>query len=61
MEFTHTLDLVLPPPTHLSIAYWGLSMAPNALVYSSLHQINQRISRRQERYNHVTPRLYLDL
>lgn len=72
MEFTHTLDLDLPsynPPVHFPIAYRGLSMPPlhrtavvNALVYvhSSLHQINQRLSRRQGRYNYVTPRHYLD-
>ncbi|KAH0590223.1 hypothetical protein H2248_000395 [Termitomyces sp. 'cryptogamus'] len=71
-EFTHTLDLDLPlysPPAYFPIAYRGLSMPPahrsavvNALVYvhSSLHQINQRLSRRQGRYNYVTPRHYLD-
>ncbi|KAF9455575.1 dynein heavy chain and region D6 of dynein motor-domain-containing protein [Collybia nuda] len=72
MEFTHTLDLDLPsynPPAHFPIAYRGLSLPPlhrtavvNALVHvhSSLHQINQRLSRRQGRYNYVTPRHYLD-
>ncbi|KAF8887780.1 dynein heavy chain protein 1 [Infundibulicybe gibba] len=72
MEFTHTLDLDLPsysPPIHFPIAYRGLTMPPlhrtavvNALVHvhSSLHQINQRLSRRQGRYNYVTPRHYLD-
>ncbi|KAL0950615.1 hypothetical protein HGRIS_007406 [Hohenbuehelia grisea] len=72
MEFTHTLDLDLPsynPPPHFPIAYRGLEMPPvhraavvNALVYvhASLHQINQRLSRRQGRYNYVTPRHYLD-
>ncbi|KAF8807657.1 dynein heavy chain protein 1 [Phlegmacium glaucopus] len=72
MEFTHTLDLDLPsynPPALFPIAYRGLSMPPlhrtavvNALVHvhSSLHQINQRLSRRQGRYNYVTPRHYLD-
>ncbi|KAG8732199.1 hypothetical protein FRC10_001162 [Ceratobasidium sp. 414] len=35
----------------------------NALVHVhlSLHEVNQRLSRRQGRYNHVTPRHYLDL
>jgi dynein heavy chain 1 len=73
MEFTHTIDLDLPsyaPPALFPIAYRELSMPPvhrtavvNALVYvhSSLHQINQRLSRRQGRYNYVTPRHYLDL
>ncbi|KAF8060992.1 dynein heavy chain protein 1 [Lyophyllum atratum] len=72
MEFTHTLDLDLPsynPPAYFPIAYRSLSIPPlhrtavvNALVYvhSSLHQINQRLSRRQGRYNYVTPRHYLD-
>ncbi|KAG2057179.1 hypothetical protein BDR06DRAFT_1019336 [Suillus hirtellus] len=72
MEFTHTIDLDLPsytPPALFPIAYRELSMPPvhrtavvNALVYihSSLHQINQRLSRRQGRYNYVTPRHYLD-
>ncbi|KAF9243765.1 dynein heavy chain and region D6 of dynein motor-domain-containing protein [Melanogaster broomeanus] len=72
MEFTHTLDLDLSsysPPAHFPIAYRELPMPPihrtavaNALVYvhMSMHQINQRISRRQGRYNYVTPRHYLD-
>ncbi|KAI0090006.1 dynein heavy chain protein 1 [Irpex rosettiformis] len=72
MEFTHSLDLDLPsydPPAHFPIAYRELSMPPihrtavvNGLVYihQSLHQINQRLSRRQGRYNYVTPRHYLD-
>ncbi|KAI3615632.1 cytoplasmic dynein 1 heavy chain 1-like [Moniliophthora roreri] len=72
MEFTQSLDLDLStyvPPAHFPIAYRELSMPPihrtavvNALVYvhSSLHQINQRLSRRQGRYNYVTPRHYLD-
>ncbi|KAF6766456.1 dynein [Ephemerocybe angulata] len=53
MEFTQTLDLDLPsysPPAHFPIAYRALS----------LHAINQRLSRRQGRYNYVTPRHYLD-
>ncbi|KAI6134168.1 dynein heavy chain protein 1, partial [Pisolithus croceorrhizus] len=72
MEFTRALDLDLPSystPTHFPIAYRELSMPPthrtaivNALVYvhMSMYQINQRISRRQGRYNYVTPRHYLD-
>ncbi|KAI0793334.1 dynein heavy chain [Abortiporus biennis] len=72
MEFTHTLDLDLPsynPPLNFPIAYRDLAMPPvhrsavvNGLVYvhQSLHQINQRLSRRQGRYNYVTPRHYLD-
>ncbi|KAI0063221.1 dynein heavy chain protein 1 [Artomyces pyxidatus] len=72
MEFTHTLDLDLSsytPPAHFPIAYRDLVMPPihrtavvNALVHVhvSLYQINQRLSRRQGRYNYVTPRHYLD-
>ncbi|KAF8634008.1 hypothetical protein AX15_001182 [Amanita polypyramis BW_CC] len=72
MEFTQSLDLDLQsymPPLHFPIAYRGLSMPPvhrtavvNALVHvhASLHQVNQRLSRRQGRYNYVTPRHYLD-
>ncbi|KAI0271628.1 dynein heavy chain protein 1 [Gloeopeniophorella convolvens] len=72
MEFTHTLDLDLSsytPPVNFPIAYRELSMPPihrtavvNALVYvhMSMYQINQRLSRRQGRYNYVTPRHYLD-
>ena len=73
MEFTNSLDLDLSsynPPAHFPISYRGLSMPPvhrtaviNALVHvhMSLYQINQRLSRRQGRYNYVTPRHYLDL
>ncbi|KAI0033723.1 dynein heavy chain protein 1 [Vararia minispora EC-137] len=72
MEFTHTLDLDLSsynPPMHFPIAYRELSLPPvhraavvNALVFvhMSMYQINQRLSRRQGRYNYVTPRHYLD-
>ncbi|KIL70572.1 hypothetical protein M378DRAFT_94916 [Amanita muscaria Koide BX008] len=72
MEFTQSLDLDLQsysPPLHFPLAYRGLVMPPlhrtavvNALVHvhTSLHQINQRLSRRQGRYNYVTPRHYLD-
>ncbi|KAF8746268.1 hypothetical protein AX14_000063 [Amanita brunnescens Koide BX004] len=72
MEFTQSLDLDLQsyaPPLHFPIAYRGLVMPPvhrtavvNGLVHvhASLHQINQRLSRRQGRYNYVTPRHYLD-
>jgi dynein heavy chain 1, cytosolic len=73
MEFTQTLDLDLPtysPPAMFPIAYRELAMPPvhraavvNALVHvhASMHAINTRISRRQGRYNYVTPRHYLDL
>ncbi|KAL0060800.1 dynein heavy chain [Marasmius tenuissimus] len=72
MEFTHSLDLDLStynPPANFPIAYRELSeplvhrtAVIIALVYvhASLHQINQRLSRRQGLYNYVTPRHYLD-
>ncbi|KAI4519311.1 dynein heavy chain [Schizophyllum commune Loenen D] len=72
MEFTHALDLDVPsysPPAIFPIAYRNLETPPvhrtavvNALVHVhlSLHAINQRLSRRQGRYNYVTPRHYLD-
>ncbi|KAJ3554185.1 hypothetical protein NM688_g3240 [Phlebia brevispora] len=72
IEFTHTLDLDVPSynaPDNFPIAYRELEMPPvhrtavvNALVHvhQSLHQVNQRLSRRQGRYNYVTPRHYLD-
>ncbi|TFK30694.1 dynein [Coprinopsis marcescibilis] len=72
MEFTQTLDLDLSsynPPANFPIAYRSISLPPthrtavvNALVYvhQSLHAVNQRLSRRQGRYNYVTPRHYLD-
>ncbi|KAG9023665.1 hypothetical protein FRB95_012647 [Tulasnella sp. JGI-2019a] len=72
MEFMKTLDLDLAaytPPLNFPIAYRQLTMPPthrtaliNALVHvhQSLYEINLRLSRRQGRYNHVTPRHYLD-
>ncbi|KAG9099539.1 hypothetical protein FS749_001026 [Ceratobasidium sp. UAMH 11750] len=71
-EFTDTLDLDLPSyaaPLNFPIAYRQLELPPshraavvNGLVHVhlSLHEVNQRLSRRQGRYNHVTPRHYLD-
>ncbi|KZT42722.1 dynein heavy chain [Sistotremastrum suecicum HHB10207 ss-3] len=72
MELTHTLDLDMAsyaPPSNFPIAYRGLSLPPlhrtaviNAFVHvhSTLYVMNNRLSRRQGRYNHVTPRHYLD-
>ncbi|KIJ45695.1 hypothetical protein M422DRAFT_778888 [Sphaerobolus stellatus SS14] len=72
MEFTRTLDLDLPsytPPINFPIAYRQLELPPthrtavvNALVHvhQSMHHFNTRLSRRQGRYNYVTPRHYLD-
>jgi len=73
MEFTKSLDLDLRsynPPAEFSISYRGLSLPPvhrtavvNAFVHihMSLHDYNLHLSRRQGRYNYVTPRHYLDL
>lgn len=72
-EFTQTLDLDVPsyaPPQSFPVAYRNLALPPthrlalvNALVFvhQSIYQVNQRLSRREGRYNHVTPRHYLDL
>ncbi len=52
------------------MSFRGLALPPvhrtavvNALVHvhTSMYQINSRLSRRQGRYNYVTPRHYLDL
>lgn len=71
-EFTSTLDLDVPsynPPGEFPIAYRQLNVPPthrnaivNALVHvhQTLYDINKRLSRRQGRYNYVTPRHYLD-
>ncbi|KAG8846797.1 hypothetical protein FRB91_000460 [Serendipita sp. 411] len=73
LELTHTLDLDLPsysPPLIFPIAYRQLTVPPshraaviNAFVHvhQTLYNINSRISKRQGRYNYVTPRHYLDL
>lgn len=72
LELTHTLDLDLAtytPPLIFPIAYRQLSVPPvhrtaviNAFVHvhQTLYNINARISKRQGRYNYVTPRHYLD-
>ncbi|KAG8867814.1 hypothetical protein FRC20_004812 [Serendipita sp. 405] len=72
LELTHTLDLDLPsysPPLIFPIAYRQLTVPPshraaviNAFVHvhQTLYNINSRISKRQGRYNYVTPRHYLD-
>lgn len=72
MEFTQNLDLDSPsytPVPNFPVAYRNLPMPPtyrlaiaNAFVYvhMSLYEINSRLSKRQGRYNYVTPRHYLD-
>ncbi|CED84986.1 dynein heavy chain cytosolic [Phaffia rhodozyma] len=71
-EFTQTLDLDIATyeaPSDFPVAYRDLLLPPthrlavvNALVYvhQSLYSINARLIRQQGRYNHVTPRHYLD-
>lgn len=71
-EFTMPLDIDVPgysaPPT-LPIAYRQLSMPAShraaitnafVAVHLSIYDVNGRLARRQGRYNHVTPRHYLD-
>ncbi|GAA5826137.1 hypothetical protein JCM11251_007177 [Rhodosporidiobolus azoricus] len=72
LEFTNTLDLDVPhfaPPPNFPVAYRRLSLPPvhraavvNALVYvhQSMYETNAKLSRRQGRINHATPRHYLD-
>ncbi|CAG8454634.1 4044_t:CDS:10, partial [Ambispora gerdemannii] len=72
MEFTNNLDLDLTsysPPANFPVAYRALSLPPihrfaivNAFVFvhQSLYEINAKLSKRQGRYNYVTPRHYLD-
>ncbi|CAG8531180.1 10166_t:CDS:10, partial [Acaulospora colombiana] len=72
MEFTQNLDLdrtSYNPPSQFPTAYRGLPPQPshrsavvNAFVYvhQSLYEINAKLSKRQGRYNYVTPRHYLD-
>ncbi|KAJ1568194.1 Cytoplasmic dynein 1 heavy chain 1, partial [Cladochytrium tenue] len=71
-EFTDTLDLDLPTyiaPSTFPAVYRDLPLPPlyrdaviNAFVFvhMSLYEVNAKLSRRQGRYNHVTPRHYLD-
>ncbi|GAA5974101.1 hypothetical protein JCM11641_003434 [Rhodosporidiobolus odoratus] len=72
LEFTNTLDLDVPhfaPPPNFPVAYRQLSLPPvhrsavvNALVHvhQSMYETNAKLSRRQGRINHATPRHYLD-
>ncbi|KNC98573.1 uncharacterized protein SPPG_06258 [Spizellomyces punctatus DAOM BR117] len=71
-EFTQALDLEMPgyiAPIEFPVVYEDLPMPPtyrdvivNALVFihKSLHEINEKLNKRQGRLNHVTPRHYLD-
>ncbi|CAG8490206.1 1623_t:CDS:10, partial [Scutellospora calospora] len=72
MEFTQNLDLDLQtysPPSKFPVVYRLLPSPPahrfaivNAFVFvhQSLYDINTKLSKRQGRYNYVTPRHYLD-
>ncbi|KAI8619674.1 dynein heavy chain [Chytriomyces sp. MP71] len=71
-EFTDTLDLDksdYAAPSTFPVVYRELPMpltyrssVMNAFVHvhKSLHEVNTKLSRSQGRYNHVTPRHYLD-
>ncbi|KAJ9053275.1 dynein heavy chain [Entomophthora muscae] len=71
-EFTNNLDLDLStyaPPTEMQVVYRDLAMPPthrdaliNAFVFvhMTLYDVNSKLSKRQGRHNHVTPRHYLD-
>jgi len=71
-EFTTNLDLDIPtykPPAFFPTTYRELAMPPthrdaivNAFVFvhQSLYEINTKLSKRQGRYNYVTPRHFLD-
>ncbi len=72
LEFTRNLDLDTQdysPPANFPIVYRDLSLPPthrNAIVntfvyvHQSLYKINAKLGKRQECYNYVTPRHYLD-
>ncbi|CAG8466762.1 5969_t:CDS:10, partial [Racocetra fulgida] len=72
MEFTQNLDLDLQtytPPINFPTAYRLLPPQPShrsavvnafVFVHQSLYEINAKLSKRQGRYNYVTPRHYLD-
>ncbi|CAG8487876.1 5917_t:CDS:10 [Dentiscutata erythropus] len=72
MEFTQNLDLDLQTysaPPSFPIVYRLLSLPPShrsavvnafVFVHQSLYEINAKLSKRQGRYNYVTPRHYLD-
>ncbi|RKO89574.1 dynein heavy chain and region D6 of dynein motor-domain-containing protein, partial [Blyttiomyces helicus] len=71
-EFTDILDLdsvKYIPPMEFPICYRDLPVSPtyrdaiiNAFVFvhQSLYDVNAKLSKRQGRYNYVTPRHYLD-
>lgn len=72
-EFTAALDLDTPgyePPPAFPIAYRQLAVPPShrlavmnafVFVHQSLYRVNARLTRQNGRYNHVTPRHYIDL
>lgn len=71
-EFTQTLDLdssAYEAPVPFPTAYRALPMPPshrssvvNAMVHvhQSVHVITQKLAKRQGKYNHVTPRHFVD-
>ncbi|WWC91126.1 uncharacterized protein L201_006067 [Kwoniella dendrophila CBS 6074] len=72
LEFTQTLDLDMAsytPASPFPIAYRGLAVPPshrqavvNAMVYvhQSMQSVTSKLAKRQGKYNHITPRHFLD-
>ncbi|OCF56381.1 dynein heavy chain 1, cytosolic [Kwoniella mangroviensis CBS 10435] len=72
LEFTQTLDLDMStytPAAPFPIAYRDLPMPPshrqaiiNAMVYvhQSMQSVTSKLAKRQGKYNHITPRHFLD-
>lgn len=73
LEFTRTLDLELAsyvPETPFPVAYHDLPSPPshrqaviNAMVFvhQDMRKISSRLGKRQNKWNHITPRHFLDL
>lgn len=73
LEFTQTRDIdsaTFVPPASFPTAYKDLNVPPthreavvNAMVFvhQSMRVISKRLAKRQDKYNHITPRHYLDL
>jgi dynein heavy chain 1 len=72
LEFTQTLDLEFgsyDAPTPFPIAYRELAMPPThrhavvnatVFVHQSMQRITAKLAKRQGKYNHITPRHFLD-
>ncbi|WVQ73635.1 hypothetical protein IAR50_003215 [Cryptococcus sp. DSM 104548] len=72
LEFTQTLDLDLATyasPTPFPVIYRGLESPPNhrqavinamVFIHESMKAVTTKLAKRQGKYNHVTPRHFLD-